>query len=94
MHESSGPKHDTMHTQQSGIRWENRGFRNPSFKGYVDRPKADQWQYLVMKIGEVWIADVDDWDTGDWQNLDMGFDTLEEAKQWCEIHWLTVGFQG
>lgn len=94
MHESSGPEPATMHVQHAGIRWEKSGLRNPSFKGYVDRPKVDQWQYLVMKIGGVWVADVDNCDTGDWQNLDIAFNTPEEAKQWCEIHWLTVGFEG
>ena len=90
MHESSGPEPDMTHTQQSGIRWENRGFRNSSFKGYVDRPGEDKWQYLVIKIGVDWIADVDN-NKSEWQDLDIQFDTLEEAKQWCEIHWLTVG---
>lgn len=82
MHESSGPKPATMHTQQSGIEWDES--LSHQRKGYVVRPIEDKWQYVIYeKTGGPWYADVDcknNYIGREWQNLNIAFDTPEEAK--------------
>lgn len=91
MHESSGPKPATTRMQHSGIEWSKTTWGH--LRGYVERKCLDSWQYVIYEHPNSWEVDTDS--TGKaWDRLGLCFSTLEEAKQWCEIHWITVGFQG
>ncbi len=62
--------------------------------GSVNRPTFDKRMYLVWRRDDGTAgADVDT--SGDkWDDLDMHFGSMADAKQWCEMHWATVGWEG
>lgn len=65
-----------------------------TYEGRVDRPIEDKVQYVIIKQFDGGIVVDTDMNGGKWGNVDIPFDTIEEAKQWCEMHWLCVGWQG
>lgn len=66
------------------IRWEDRSYdKKPIHFGYV-KSLAPHHKYFVGEFqGKPIIADV--YKDGSWTGFDTPFDTIEEAKQWCEM---------
>lgn len=62
-------------------------------RGIVERSIPDKWMYSILRQAEDRYALLVDTTGRVWDNDDLEFTSLEDAKRWCEAHWMTVGFQ-